>query len=87
MSVGRLFRAVTNHRSQAQKKIVCWSRILIINRIGHFRHHKHFNLIRINYTLIYDYFSVRDGSNSKAMNRNWSNQKANPALKTKAGNK
>ena len=26
-------------------------------------------------------------SNSKAMNRNWSNQKANPALKTKAGNK
>ena len=23
----------------------------------------------------------------KAMNRNWSNQKANPALKTKAGNK
>ena len=28
-----------------------------------------------------------DGSNRKAMNRNWSNQKANPALKTKAGNK
>ena len=27
------------------------------------------------------------GSNRKAMNRNWSNQKANPALKTKAGNK
>ena len=26
-------------------------------------------------------------SNRKAMNRNWSNQKANPALKTKAGNK
>ena len=25
-------------------------------------------------------------SNRKAMNRNWSNQKANPALKTKAGN-
>ena len=25
--------------------------------------------------------------NRKAMNRNWSNQKANPALKTKAGNK
>ena len=24
-------------------------------------------------------------SNRKAMNRNWSNQKANPALKTKAG--
>ena len=23
----------------------------------------------------------------KAMNRNWSNQKANPALKTKTGNK
>ena len=29
----------------------------------------------------------RDKSNRKAMNRNWSNQKANPALKTKAGNK
>ena len=26
-------------------------------------------------------------SNRKAMNRNWTNQKANPALKTKAGNK
>ena len=26
-------------------------------------------------------------SNRKAMNRNWSNQKANRALKTKAGNK
>ena len=25
-------------------------------------------------------------SNRKAMNRNWSNQKANPALKTKKGN-
>ena len=25
-------------------------------------------------------------SNRKAMNRNWSNQKANPALKTKTGN-
>ena len=28
-----------------------------------------------------------DKSNSKAINRNWSNQKANPALKTKAGDK
>ena len=26
-------------------------------------------------------------SNRKAMNRNWSNKKANPAHKTKAGNK
>ena len=26
-------------------------------------------------------------SNRKAINRNWSNQKANPTLKTKAGNK
>ena len=26
-------------------------------------------------------------SNRKAMNRNWSNQKANPALKTEEGNK
>ena len=26
-------------------------------------------------------------SNRKAMNRNWSNQKANPALKTKTGHK
>ena len=29
----------------------------------------------------------RDESNRKAMKRNWSNQKANPALKTKTGNK
>ena len=28
-----------------------------------------------------------DVSNRKAMNRNWSNQKANPALKTKKENK
>ena len=28
----------------------------------------------------------KDESNRKAMNRNWSNQKANPALKTKAEN-
>ena len=28
-----------------------------------------------------------NSSNRKTMNRNWSNQKANPALKTKAGNK
>ena len=27
-----------------------------------------------------------DVSSRKAMNRNWSNQKANPALKTKKGN-
>ena len=26
-------------------------------------------------------------SNGKAMNRNWSNQNANPVLKTKTGNK
>ena len=26
-------------------------------------------------------------SNRKAMNRNWGNQKPNPALKTKTGNK
>ena len=26
-------------------------------------------------------------SNRKAMNRNWSNQKANPTLKTRTGNK
>ena len=31
--------------------------------------------------------SKSEKSNRKAMNRNWSNQKANPALKTKAGNK
>ena len=30
---------------------------------------------------------ISDESNRTAMNRNWSNQKANPALKTKAGNK
>ena len=33
------------------------------------------------------HFSYFCKSNRKAMNRNWSNQKANPALKTKAGNK
>ena len=33
------------------------------------------------------YISVLCNSKRKAMNRIWSNQKANPALKTKAGNK
>ena len=32
-------------------------------------------------------FCSNDKNNRKAMNRNWSNQKANLALKTKAGNK
>ena len=31
-------------------------------------------------------FSITE-SNRKAMNRNWSNQRANPALKTKTENK
>ena len=34
-----------------------------------------------------DMFCNTCKSNRRAMNRNWSNQKANPALKTKAGNK
>ena len=35
----------------------------------------------------YTFFWSGRKSNRKTMNRNWSNQKANPALKTKAGNK
>ena len=31
-------------------------------------------------------YTLPKKSNRKAMNRNWSNQKANPALKTKTGN-
>ena len=31
--------------------------------------------------------TTKHESNRKAMNGNWSNQKANPALKTKTGNK
>ena len=38
-------------------------------------------------SIIYLQLELREKSNRKAMNRNWSNQKANPALKTKAGNK
>ena len=33
------------------------------------------------------YVNSVNESNRKAMNRNWGNQKANPALKTKTGNK
>ena len=33
------------------------------------------------------YVTLQYESNRKAMNRNWSNQKANPAHKTKTGNK
>ena len=32
-------------------------------------------------------YSIEYKSKRKAMNRNWYNQKANPALNTKAGNK
>ena len=32
-------------------------------------------------------FVIGNKSNRKAMNRTWSNQKANPALKTKTGNR
>ena len=35
--------------------------------------------------IFFDTVEIR--SNRKAMNRNWSNQKANPALKTKTGKK
>ena len=37
----------------------------------------------------FNYIKMNDlrKSNRKAMNRNWSNQKTNPALKTKAGSK
>ena len=34
-----------------------------------------------------DWDEVAGESNRKAMNRNWSNQMAHPALKTKTGNK
>ena len=34
-----------------------------------------------------DHKNSANKSNRKAMNRNWHNQKANPALKTKTGNK
>ena len=40
--------------------------------------------VKVVYSLIVSY-SYK--SNRKAMNRNWGNQKPNPALKTKAGNK
>ena len=41
----------------------------------------------LNFNKLVDYLDIDTKSNRKAMNRNWSNQKANPALKTKAGNK
>ena len=45
-----------------------------------------YKIIQFQQLQIY-FFLNRDKSNRKAMNRNWSNQKANPALKTKARNK
>ena len=50
---------------------------------------KPLNLFPSFFSLIAYVFINTDGyeNNRKAMNRNWSNQKANPALKTKAGNK
>ena len=39
------------------------------------------------YNYVLTLYVLPSKSNRKAMNRNWSNQKANPSLKTKAGNK
>ena len=41
-------------------------------------------LLAFSIYLVYTHYII---CNRKAMNRNWSNQKSNPALKTKAGNK
>ena len=41
----------------------------------------------LSYILIKSKNMFLEKSNRKAMNRNWSNHKANPALKTKVGNK
>ena len=42
---------------------------------------------QISQKLEVEYEARPEKSKRKAMNRNWSNQKANPALNTKAGNK
>ena len=42
-------------------------------------------VLRAGYWLLIE--QRREKSKRKEMNRNWSNQKANPVLKTKAGNK
>ena len=41
----------------------------------------------LNDTKAYEETSIDEKRNRKAMNRKWSNQNANPALKTKTGNK
>ena len=46
---------------------------------------KHMQHFRMNYHKLLEELSTQ--GNRKAMNRNWSNQKVNPALKTKTGNK
>ena len=46
-----------------------------------------FTFDMIEYTEMHDPPKKVGKNNRKAMNRNWGNQKANPALKTKAGNK
>ena len=46
--------------------------------------------IKLLFLLLYCFeilYAVSDQSNRKTMNRNWCNQKANPAPKTKTGNK
>ena len=47
---------------------------------------RHF-IIRIDTDIDYTSLQKLGEGNRKTMNRNWSNQKANPALKTKTGNK
>ena len=49
---------------------------------------KQYICTNVNILTLIIFVYVRMGqSNRKAMNRNWSHQKANPALKTKTGNK
>ena len=48
----------------------------------------HFNTVAKQNTCLCKYVcDKKHKSKRKAMNRNWYNQKANPALNTKAGNK
>ena len=60
-------------------KVSCFTLSMCLRNFGS-------NILRVCFKLKKVSFSEKK-SKRKAMNRNWCNQKANPALNTKAGNK
>ena len=70
-----------SYRNKTLLKIIDYASIFVITFLPDFSS----KIFTVGFTSCADLRPYK--SKRKAMNRNWSNQKANPALKTKTGNK